>query len=231
MGALYSSASTLRYVSWPRHVLRYDPQTLVPRYNAIMNDLQEKIERFENMATADPSNDMAHFSLGSAYFDAHRFADAALSFEACVTLNPEMTRAMELGGSALVQLGKMDEAKELLTRGYEQAATRGEMRVKDGIAAVMKAAGLELPEVESVAVAQTGKPLEEAPLPGALGKWILENVDLDQWNVWIGQGTKVINELRLDFSREEDQKVYEEYMAEFLGVPKNVLTQDKEATA
>jgi len=196
-----------------------------------MNDLQEKIERFENMATADPSNDMAHFSLGSAYFDAHRFADAALSFEACVTLNPEMTRAMELGGSALVQLGKMDEAKELLTRGYEQAATRGEMRVKDGIAAVMKAAGLELPEVESVAVAQTGKPLEEAPLPGALGKWILENVDLDQWNVWIGQGTKVINELRLDFSREEDQKVYEEYMAEFLGVPKNVLTQDKEATA
>ncbi len=196
-----------------------------------MNDLQEKIERFETMATADPSNDMAHYSLGSAYFEAKRFADAAMSFEACVTLNPEMTRAMELGGSALVQLGKMDEAKVLLTQGYEQAATRGEMRVKDGIAAVMKDSGLELPEVESVAVAQTGKSLEEAPLPGELGKWILENVDVDQWNVWIGQGTKVINELRLDFSREEDQKVYEEYMAEFLGVPKNVLSQDKKATS
>ncbi len=195
-----------------------------------MNDLKDKIERFENMAVADPSNDMAHFSLGSAYFDARRFSEAVNSFEACLKLNPEMTRAMELGGSALLQLGKTAEAKELLIRGYEQAASKGEMRVKDGIASVMKAAGMEVPTVEQSTTSESGKPLEKAPLPGATGQWIVENVDQAQWDTWIGQGTKVINELRLDFSREEDQKVYEEYMAEFLGIPPEVIEQDSKET-
>lgn len=192
-----------------------------------MNEIQDKIERFQNMATADPSNDMAHFSLGSAYLDAERYEEAVASFEECVKLNSEMTRAMELGGVALLQLEKKDEANELLTKGYEQAAARGEMRVKEGIATAMEDAGLELPEVEHASQTQTGKPLEEAPLPGAVGKWILENVDADRWTVWIGQGTKVINELRLDFSREEDQQSYEDYMIEFLGVPSDIVKLDR----
>ena len=192
-----------------------------------MNEIQDKIERFQNMATADPSNDMAHDGLGSAYLDAERYEEAVASFEECVKLNSEMTRAMELGGVALLQLEKKDEANELLTKGYEQAAARGEMRVKEGIATAMEDAGLELPEVEHASQTQTGKPLEEAPLPGAVGKWILENVDADRWTVWIGQGTKVINELRLDFSREEDQQSYEDYMIEFLGVPSDIVKLDR----
>ncbi len=192
-----------------------------------MSELQDKIERFQNMATADPTNDMAHFSLGSAYLDAEQFKEATASFEECIKLNSEMTRAMELGGTALLQLGKLDDAKEMLIRGYEQAAARGEMRVRDGIASAMLEAGLEVPEVESTTNTSTGQSLEEAPLPGAVGKWILEHVDADLWNVWIGQGTKVINELRLDFSREEDQKAYEDYMVEFLGVPSEIVELDR----
>lgn len=194
-----------------------------------MNDLQDKIDRFENMATADPSNDMAHFSLGSAYLDAERYADAVKSFEVCVKLNPDMTRAMELCGSALVQLGKKSEAEAMLVQGYEQSASRGEMRVKDGIAAIMSSAGMTIPTIETEATAPTGKALEEAPLPGVIGKWIVENIDADTWTAWIGQGTKVINELRLDFSREEDQKSYEDYMVEFLGVPSDIVNEDREA--
>jgi len=196
-----------------------------------MSDLEDKIERFQNMATADPSNDMAHFSLGSAYLEAQRYEESAASFDECIKLNAEMTRAMELGGSALILQGKLDEANALLRTGYEQAAARGEMRVKDGIATLMKEAGMELPEVVVVEKAQSGKSLEEAPLPGAVGQWILENIDADLWQVWIGQGTKVINELRLDFSREEDQKSYEDYMIEFLGIPSEVIEQDRKATS
>mgnify|MGYP001574294301 CR=1 FL=1 len=195
-----------------------------------MNDIQDKIERFQNMAAADPSNDMAHFSLGSAFLEAKRFAEAATSFEACVKLNPEMTRAMELGGSALLQIGNKVEAKKLLIQGYEQAAAKGEMRVKDGIAEVMKSAGIELPIVEQALTSESGTPLEEPPLPGETGKWIFENVDEAQWDTWIGQGTKVINELRLDFSKLEDQKVYGEYMAEFLGIPSEIVAQDAKET-
>ena len=37
------------------------------------------------------------------------------------------------------------------------------------------------------------------------------------WRLWIGQGTKVINELRLDFSNQQHQQVYEVHMMEWLG--------------
>ena len=53
---------------------------------------------------------------------------------------------------------------------------------------------------------------------GALGKWIYENISAETWQTWIGQGTKVINEMRLDFSREEDQLVFDQQMCEFLGI-------------
>ena len=193
-----------------------------------MNDLQDRIARFENMATADPTNDMAHFSLGSAYFDADRFAEAVTSFATCIQLNSDMTRAMELSGSALLQLGKTEEAKTQLLKGYEQAASRGERRVQDAIAEILKEASIDIPTVESSSPeAPRGKTLEEPPLPGAIGQWIFENVDVDKWNAWIGQGTKVINELRLDFSRAEDQKSFESYMVEFLGIPNDVVIQDQ----
>ncbi|MEE2819718.1 MAG: Fe(2+)-trafficking protein [Planctomycetota bacterium] len=197
-----------------------------------MTDLDDRIARFENMSVADPSNDMAHFSLGSAYFDAERFEEAANSFNRCIALNPDMTRAMELGGASFLKIGKVDEAKTLLEQGYVQAVSRGEKRVQDGISVLMQDAGLELPEVEqSDTAGKSGKPLSHAPLPGEIGKWILDNIDEEQWNAWIGQGTKVINELRLDFSREEDQKTYEDYMIEFLGIPQEVVAKDKESVS
>ena len=197
-----------------------------------MTDLDDRIARFENMSVADPSNDMAHFSLGSAYFDAERFEEAANSFNRCIALNPDMTRAMELGGASFLKIGKVDEAKTLFEQGYVQAVNRGEKRVQDGISALMQEAGLALPEVEqSDTASKSGKPLSDAPLPGEIGKWILENVDEELWNGWIGQGTKVINELRLDFSREEDQKTYEDYMIEFLGIPQDIVAKDKESVS
>jgi Fe-S cluster biosynthesis and repair protein YggX len=220
---VYTAQDRVQYPTQDR--VQY-PTLVGGGYNARMNDLQDKIERFQNMATADPSNDMAHFSLGSAYLEAKRFAEAATSFEACVKLNPEMTRAMELGGSALLQMGDTAKAKQILLEGYSQAASKGEMRVKDGIAEVMKSAGFELPKVEQTSTAQSGKSLKEPPLPGATGKWIFENIGESQWDAWIGQGTKVINELRLDFSKLEDQKVFGEHMAEFLGIPPEIVAQD-----
>jgi Fe-S cluster biosynthesis and repair protein YggX len=197
-----------------------------------MSDINDRIERFENMATADPTNDMAHFSLGSAYLDANRYADAAASFQTCVGLNDDMTRAMELGGSALMQAGQAAEAETLLRRGYMQASSRGEMKVKEGIAATLKAAGLPIPELEtgSVEISGSGQLLDKAPLPGSIGEWISNNIKTDVWELWIAQGTKVINELRLDFSRDEDQRVYEDYMIEFLNIPKKVVDQDRTNT-
>ena len=56
-----------------------------------------------------------------------------------------------------------------------------------------------------------------------IGQWIFENISAETWKQWIGQGTKVINELRLDFSRDKDQETYDQHMREFLGIDAEVL--------
>lgn len=200
-----------------------------------MTTTDQRITQFEKMAAEDPDNDMAHFSLGGAYMQAGRHAEAATSFQRCVVINPEMSKAYELAGAALLAAGRDDEAAELLATGYEVAARKGDVMPRDAIAELLAQIGREPPKLSRQAQAEaervassgtfvcgrTGRPgtqLPEPPMRGPLGKWIHENISAETWRDWIGQGTKVINELRLDFSREEDQLVYEEHMCEFLGI-------------
>ena len=66
-----------------------------------MTTITERITQFENMAEADPDNDMAHFSLGNAYLKAYRHSDAARSLQRCIELNDQMSKAYQLAGQAL----------------------------------------------------------------------------------------------------------------------------------
>ena len=209
-------------------------------------DLDQRIAQFQNMAAEDADNDMAHFSLGGAYLQAGRHAEAAASLQRCLKLNPEMSKAYQLAGEALIGSGQEDAAAELLLKGYEIASGKGDVMPRDAMADLLKKLGRELPttviEPAPAATAAaadgdgfickaSGRPgtqLPESPMRGALGQWIYENISAEMWKTWIGQGTKVINELRLDFSRKEDQKVYDQYMCEFLGIDE---AQYKELTA
>ncbi len=198
-------------------------------------DLDQRIAQFENMAAEDADNDMAHFSLGSAYLQAGRHAEAAASLGRCIELNPEMSKAYQLAGEALIGSEQEDAAAEILLKGYEIAAGKGDVMPRDAMADLLEKLGRERPitEVQPTAPAdaaaqngtflckasgRTGTQLAEPPMRGALGQWIYDNVCSQMWETWIAQGTKVINELRLDFSREEDQKVFDQYMCEFLGI-------------
>jgi Fe-S cluster biosynthesis and repair protein YggX len=58
---------------------------------------------------------------------------------------------------------------------------------------------------------------------GPVGDWIFENISAETWKDWIGQGTKVINEMRLDFSRDRDQEIYDQQMREYLGIDEAVI--------
>jgi Fe-S cluster biosynthesis and repair protein YggX len=58
-----------------------------------------------------------------------------------------------------------------------------------------------------------------------VGAWIGENISAETWRQWIGQGTKVINELRLDFTRDRDQEIYDQHMREYLGIDEEVLKE------
>ena len=202
-----------------------------------MSDLDDRIARFENMAAADPDNEMAHFSLGGLYMQGDRAADAAAAFARAIERNAEMSKAYQLAGEALIAADRRDEAVATLQRGFEVAASKGDMLPRNAIAELLTSLGAAIPEVEEPArsdgakagtfiCARTGRPgsrLSEPPVRGPVGVWIQQNISAETWQEWIGQGTKVINELRLDFSREEDQKAYHQHMYEYLGIEERAL--------
>ena len=200
-----------------------------------MTSLDDRIAQFENMTAADPQNDMAHFSLGNAYLQAGRHGEAAERFERCLEINPEMSKAYQLAGDAMIKAGWTDKAVATLERGYEVAASKGDLMPKNAMAELLESIGRTPPELsdatkeraEEIAASgsficqRTGRPghqLDAPPFKGAIGAWIQEHISQETWRDWIGQGTKVINELRLDLSREEDAETYDEHMYEFIGL-------------
>lgn len=195
-------------------------------------DIAQRIAQFENMVQADPTNDMAHYSLGNAYSQAGRHRDAAESYVRCFRINKDMSKAYQLAGAEFIACNDKPLATEVLKEGYAVAAKRGDFMPKKAIGDLLKQLGEPLPEVEGakaeVAMPEgtfvckrTGRPgtkLPRPPFKGPIGNWIFENISAETWREWIGQGTKVINELRLDLSRDDHAETYDQHMREYLGI-------------
>lgn len=202
-------------------------------------DINARIHQFETMVRpeADPNNDMAWFSLGQAYAQAGRHRDAAEAFIRCTALNPAMSKAFQLAGQALVEVGDTGKAIEVLTAGYTSAASKGDRMPQKAMGELLQKIGAAVPEVASKSgvasgtsggttggtfvCTRTGQPGHQLPRPpfkGALGTWIFEHISKETFDGWVKQGTKVINEMRLDLSREQDSETYDKQMREYLGV-------------
>jgi Fe-S cluster biosynthesis and repair protein YggX len=216
-----------------------------------MSNVEARIAQFENMVRpeADPENDIAWFSLGQAYADAGRNADAAAAFERCTHLNEMFSKAYQLAGREFIAAGDHDSAARVLSRGYEVATRRGDRMPQQAIAELLRSIDRPVPQVAAAAPQQvaipegtficgrTGRPgtrMVRPPFKGPVGAWIASNISQETFDEWIRQGTKVINELRLDLSREEDEAVYDAHMREYLGIDEELygkLTRGKEGTA
>ena len=157
-----------------------------------------------------------------------------------IEYNATMSRAFQMRGQALMKLDQNDEAGEVLTQGYTIAAERGDVMPQKSIAAMLEKLGLPIPETEDfeakkreveasgdmILDKRTGQPqakLPDPPMRGPVGAYIYANFGQDTWREWIGQGTKVINELRLDLSRDEDAAQYDRHMHEYLGIDEALL--------
>jgi Fe-S cluster biosynthesis and repair protein YggX len=203
--------------------------------------IQRRIAQFETMVRpeADPTNDMAWFSLGGAYAQAGRHADAARAYQRCYELNAAMTKAYQLCGAALIEAGDAENAKGVLTTGFQEASQRGDRMPMKAMADLLAKIGAPVPQVQAARVelptgtflckrtGKAGTQLPGPPFKGPLGRWIHENISAQTWDDWIRQGTKVINEMRLDLSRDEDSDKYDRFMREYLGVDDEMLEQMK----
>ena len=193
-------------------------------------ELDDRIAQWEKM-TREAPDDMAWFSLGNAYKDAQRYAEADKALQEALKCNPGMSRAYQLRGQALMALSRHDEAGQVLTAGYKVAAERGDVMPQKAMGSLLEKLGQPVPLVAATAAAavgadtiidrKTGQPgtrMKDAPMRGPLGKFIQDHYSLETWREWIRMGTKVINELRLDFSNPEHADVYDTHMMEWLGV-------------
>lgn len=211
-------------------------------------DNAARIAQFENMTQADPTNEMAHFSLGRAYAESGRPADAAKAYLRCIELVPDMSKAYQLAGEALIKAGDPERAKAVLRQGHTIAAGKGDFMPRSSMAKMLADLGEPVADppaspggtAASAADADQSGPVPEGmircrqsgrigtrmtrpPFRGKLGDWIAANISKETFDAWIRQGTKVINEMRLDLSRERDQEVYDQQMREFLGIEEKDL--------
>ncbi|WP_428389322.1 Fe(2+)-trafficking protein [Mucisphaera sp.] len=213
-----------------------------------MSNLDERIAQWERMAAEAP-DDMAFLSLGNAYKEAERWADAAGAFQKAIDLNSGMSRAYQQLGHVQIKLDQKDEAKTTLTKGYKISAERGDVMPQRAMGSLLEQIGAEIPDVKDAGAKKAeveasgkmvldrrtgqGQPrLADPPMRGPIGRFIYDHFGQVTWNEWIGQGTKVINELRLDFGNVAHQDLYEQHMLEWLQVSREEIeAYDKEKAA
>lgn len=196
-------------------------------------DIEQRIEQFKRIIETDDSNDMAWFSLAGAYNTAGRYPEAAEGYLKCIELNPTMSKAFQLAGAALHASEQDEKAAEVLTRGYSVAAERGDLMPQKAMGELLETLGAPVPEVKSKAAPKADEPagdfkcqasgrmgnqMDRPPFRGSIGDWIHQNISRQTFDEWIGMGTKIINELRLDLSRDEHEAVFDYGMRRFLGL-------------
>ena len=184
------------------------------------------------MTEADPSNELGHFSFGRELLAAGQYEAAVRSFEKCLELNPNISKAYQLEAQSLLQLQRKDEAIGKLTAGVQRADERGEMMPRNEMAAMLKELGAPVPqfksgsadrplgegEVQCARCKRVARKLPKPPFSNAQGREIFEKICADCWREWIPMGTKVINELRLPLNDPQAQKIYDQHMMEFLNL-------------
>ena len=194
----------------------------------------DRIEKFRALTVADPTNELGFFSLGRALVDAGKPAEAIPALQRVLALNPNFSKAYALLGQAQRSTGDQAGAVATLSNGYRIANERGDLMPRNDMAMMLKEMGAPLPELKTsqeltAEDASAGKikcsrcgriapKMPEPPFGGELGAQIHGSVCGPCFREWIGQGTKVINELRLNLTEKPAQDVYDQHMKEFLNL-------------
>ncbi len=194
---------------------------------------QQRVERFKNMVLADPENELGYFSLGRTYVDGAAFKEAVPVLLQAIKLNPGLSQGYVLLALAQRGVGDTEGAVNTLTQGYKIAQEKGDLMPRNQMADMLKDMGAEVP-AEKVAqltpeLAATGNiqcrrcgrvtaKMAERPFGGALGEQIYQSVCHGCFQAWIRQGTKVINELRLNLTEPAAEEIYDQHMKQFLGL-------------
>lgn len=198
-----------------------------------MTNRQEQIAQFRKMATDDPENELGHYRLGQLLLEEGQLEEAAESFRRTLALSPHFSKVYQLLGQSLRQLGRREDAVQVLREGVSVADERGDRLPRDEMARLLREMGEAPPEPRRPSAGAGGfrcqrpgcaagdhaRQLDRPPMNDEMGRRILQSVCADCWDDWLRHySVKVINEMRLDLSTEQGQEVYDRVMKEFLGL-------------
>src|SRR5262245_17440266 len=111
----------------------------------------KRIEQFRNMAESDPNNELGHFSLGKAYLEAEKFADAVKALTRALQLDPTLSKAWQYCGEAHLGGGDKSAAIDAWTRGVEVADEAGDRVPRDAMVARLQSLNASVPKLRAVA--------------------------------------------------------------------------------
>ena len=203
-----------------------------------MSANEERIAQFRKMATECPDDELANYRLGSLLVEEKQYDEAITYFRKTLDLSPFFSKVYQLLAQCQIALGQQAAAVETLKSGFSVADERGDNMPRDEMSRMLVQLGQEAPAkraASSAPVAGEGggfhcqrptcmlgnraRPLPAPPFNDELGRKIQEKICADCWGSWLRDSSiKVINELRLDLSREDHQTQYDRYMLEFLGL-------------
>jgi Fe-S cluster biosynthesis and repair protein YggX len=192
-----------------------------------------KVRQFTELTTTDPQNELGFFSLGRVYLEGGAPREAIAPLMKTLAINPSLSRAYVLLAQSQIAVGDPEGAQTTLLKGYRVAQEHGDLMPRNQMADMLKEMGSSVPE-ETVAQLtpelqaagqiqcrrcnRVGPKMSERPFGGPLGEQIHASICGPCFQLWIRQGTKVINELRLNLTDVASQDVYDQHMKEFLNL-------------
>ncbi len=93
--------------------------------------LARKIAQFETLIAHDSNDVLSRFTLGRAYLEAGRAADAAAMLEQVLALQPDYTAVYVTLGEAYEKAGKLARALKSWARGIELAQQKGDLHPRN----------------------------------------------------------------------------------------------------
>ncbi len=189
----------------------------------------ERIEQFQKMVDADPTNEIGYFGLGSALLEAGRADEALVALGRAVELNPNFIGALQLLAEAERQAGQEAAAAETLKRAYQVALRRKDTKGAEKIRMQLAELGVQVQAAEAGGFdtaatfqcsrcGRTEGQMQEPPMNNPLGREVREKACEQCWQQWMLVSVKIINELGLNLVQPQARHVWDVHMREFFNL-------------
>jgi tetratricopeptide (TPR) repeat protein len=90
-----------------------------------------RIETLRNLLEQNPKDSFARYGLAMEYAKENSHEEAVAEFLTLISFDPDYLYAYFHCGQSLEKLGRIDEAREIYSRGVEAAGRKGDAHARD----------------------------------------------------------------------------------------------------